>query len=78
MTGGAPLAYRMEALDAFSIAGYAAPIGKNARENFQSVPALWERVAREETLAKLLRMHTGRCCLACWARPARRARAGST
>ena len=58
VTGGAPLAYRMEALDAFSIAGYAAPIGKTLAENFQSVPALWERVAREETLAKLLRMQT--------------------
>ena len=51
VTGGAPLAYRMEALDAFSIAGYAAPIGKTLAENFQSVPALWERVAREEALA---------------------------
>ena len=58
-TGGAPLAYRMETLDAFSIAGYAAPIGKTLAENFQNVPALWARAAREEVLPKLVRMQAG-------------------
>ena len=59
VTGGEPLSWRMEALAAFSLAGYAAPIGKTLAENFQAVPALWERVAREEALPGLLRMQTG-------------------
>ena len=59
VTGGAPLAYRVEALDAFSLAGYAAPIGKTLAENFRAVPALWERMAREEALPGILRMQTG-------------------
>ena len=59
VTGGAPLAYRMEALDAFSIVGHAAPIGKTLAENFRAVPALWERMAREEALPGILRMQTG-------------------
>ena len=59
VTGDKPLSWRMEALDAFSVAGYVAPIGKTLAENFQAVPALWERVAREEALPGLLRMQTG-------------------
>ena len=59
VTGGAPLAYRLERLDAFRVAGLSASIGDSIAENFQSAPALWERAVQENVVPRLLQMARG-------------------
>lgn len=59
VTGGAPLKYRLEKLEAFPVAGITAAIGSELAENFQSAPALWERAGRENVLPRLLQMARG-------------------
>ena len=48
--------YRIEKREAFRVVGVSVPIEKDMEKNFQTLPALWERVARDGTLQRLLGM----------------------
>ena len=54
--GAEEMEYRIEKREAFRVVGVSVPIEKDMEKNFQTLPALWERVARDGTLQRLLGM----------------------
>lgn len=54
--GAEEMEYRIEKRDAFRVVGVSAPIERDIEKNFQILPKLWERVARDGTLQRLAGM----------------------
>lgn len=54
--GAQPLEYRIEAREAFRVAGVSAPLKREIEENFEAVPALWQRAAAENLIPRLAGM----------------------
>ena len=77
VTGDKPLSWRMEALDAFSVAGYVAPIAKRSPRTSRPFPPSGSALRGKKRCLGFCACKLARC-RACWERPARRARAGGT
>jgi len=51
--GAAQMDYRIEKKDAFRIIGISAPLEADIEKNFETVPALWGKVAQDGTIPRL-------------------------
>ena len=54
ISGGQALEYRIEKMKEFRIIGYGAKLSDKIEENFKNVPALWARLAQEESIPRLI------------------------
>lgn len=57
--GAVPMEYRIEKKEAFRIVGISIPIEKEIEKNFKTVPALWDKVARDGTINRLCEKMNG-------------------
>lgn len=52
--GAQEMNYRVETKEAFRVVGKSIPISREMERNFEEVPKLWQRVARDGTLSRLI------------------------
>lgn len=54
LSGGTELNYRIERRDQFTIVGLSEPLSERLEDNFVAVPRLWQRVAQEGCIERMI------------------------